>query len=61
MNLPSASQSYQAHVPIEELVDLVPPTEQETTKVELDVEMVTRQKMTIGQFLLSTHPPTESQ
>ena len=55
------SQSRKAHVPIKVPVDPVLLTEQETTEVELDAEMVTRRKMTVGQFLPITHPPAESQ
>ena len=42
------SQSRQAHVPIEEPVDPVLPTEQEVTVVKPDAEMVTRRKMMVG-------------
>ena len=55
------SQSRQAHVPIEEPVDPVLPTEQEVTVVKPDAEMVTRRKMMVGRFLPNTHPSTESQ
>lgn len=48
------------HVPVEGQVDLVLQIEQETIEVELDAEMVTRQKMTIGRFLPDTHAPAES-
>ena len=37
------SRSRQQHFPVEEPVDPVPPTEQETTEVTLDAEMVKRQ------------------
>ena len=49
----------QRHILVEEQANPAPPTEQEIAEVELDAEMVTRQKMTVDRFLPGTHPPAQ--
>lgn len=52
------SQSRKVHILVEEPEATTQPTEPKAIKAHQDAEMVTKRKMTVNRFLLSTRPTT---